>query len=291
MKYIAPILSIVILLILPFTSTQADTSVWKISKNGDYFYLGGTIHILNKEDYPLPKAFNKAYQDADTLIFETDLDASNHPEQQAKMISAMTYHDGRTLSSELTPKTYKALEAFLLARQIPITHFEQYQPWGLSLVLTVMEYQRLGMISEFGVDNHFNNKAKADNKKIGSLETIDEQLGFLQSIAEIDPNITIEYTIKDVESLPQWIIKMKKAWRSGAIEDFSKMVPVKEMKDQFPNVYNTLIVKRNNNWMAQIPALMHNKQTELILVGTLHLNDKKGLLNQLKNQGFKIEHL
>ena len=74
-----------------------------------------------------------------------------------------------TLSSVLSPKVYKELEAFLGARQIPISHFEKYQPWGLSIILTVMEYQRLGMVSELGVDQHFNDKGKLDKKTFGSL--------------------------------------------------------------------------------------------------------------------------
>lgn len=291
MKLIKSVLSIFIFLTLLISHAYAQTSVWKVSKDGDYFYVGGTIHLLNTEDYPLPKAFNTAYQDADTLIFETDLDASNHPDQQAKMIAAMSYSDGRTIASELTPKIYKELEDFLRARQISISHFEKYQPWGLSLIITVMEYQRLGMVSELGVDNHFNDKAKVDKKSIGSLETIDEQLGFLQSIAQIDPNVTIEYTLKDVEALPHWITTMKAAWRKGSIDEFTDMAPVKDMKEQFPGVYDTLILNRNNNWMAQIPALMNNKTTEFILVGTLHLNGEKGLLRQLEGQGFKVKHL
>lgn len=291
MNFIKNLFSVFLLLTIVISHAIAETSVWKVSKGDNYFYVGGTIHILNKEDYPLPDAFNIAYQDADTLVFETDIDASNHPSQQAKMMTSMTYHDQRTLSSELKPETYQALKAFLATRQMPIAHFEKYQPWGLSLIITVMEYQRLGMISEFGVDKHFNDKGKANRKKIASLETIDEQLGFLQSLEKIDPNITIEYTLRDVESLPQWIQAMKTAWRKGNIEDFTNMQPVIEMKSQFPDVYHSFIVNRNNNWMTQIPRFIEDKNKEFILVGTLHLNGEKGLLSQLKDHGFKVEHL
>ncbi|GAA6134620.1 TraB/GumN family protein [Oceaniserpentilla sp. 4NH20-0058] len=276
---------------LAISHTHANTPVWKVSKGNDYFYIGGTIHLLNQEDYPLPKAFNQAYQDSDTLIFETDIDASNQPEQQAKMMTSMMYTDARTLSSELSPEVYTELKAFLAARQIPISHFEKYQPWGLSIILTVMEYQRLGMVSELGVDQHFNVQGKADKKTIGSLETIDEQLGFLQSLADINPDVIIRYTIEDMKSLPKWILIMKQAWRDGDIHAFTDMQPVIEMQTQFPKVYDTLITNRNNNWMKQIPSLINNKQKEFVLVGTLHLNDEIGLLNQLRNKGFKIEQL
>lgn len=291
MKLFALPLSIFVFLSIISAHTFANTSVWKVSKGNNYFYIGGTIHLLNKKDYPLPAAFNQAYQDSDTLIFETDIDASNQPEEQAKMMATMMYPDARTLSSELSAEVYAELKAFLAARQIPISHFETYQPWGLSIILTVMEYQRLGMVSELGVDQHFNDKGKADKKIFGSLETLDEQMGFLQSLAKINPDVIIRYTIEDMQSLPKWIITMKQAWRNGNINAFTNMQPVTEMQTQFPNVYDALIVNRNNNWMKQIPSLINNKQTEFVLVGTLHLNDKIGLLSQLKDKGFKIEQL
>ena len=40
----------------------ADTSVWKVSKADNYFYLGGTIHLLSKDDHPLPEEFAEAYK-------------------------------------------------------------------------------------------------------------------------------------------------------------------------------------------------------------------------------------
>jgi len=40
---------------------QADTSVWKVSKGNRHLYLGGTIHVLSKNDYPLQASFEKAY--------------------------------------------------------------------------------------------------------------------------------------------------------------------------------------------------------------------------------------
>ncbi|MGR6871764.1 TraB/GumN family protein [Pseudomonas sp. HK3] len=289
MTFITRTLSFFILLTFLISHSYADTSVWKVSKGAHYFYIGGTIHVLNKEDHPLPKAFETAYQDADTLIFETDLEAGNKATHQAKLMAAMTYSDARTLASELKPKIYKELENFLASRQIPIAHFAKYQPWGVSLMITLMEYQRLGMLSDYGVDNYFNKKGITDKKSISSLETFDEQVSFLQSLADIDPNVNIEYTLRDIQSMPAFILAMKKAWRSGAIEDFTNMKPVKEMKTDFPQIYKTLISNRNNNWMSQIPAFINDKDKEFVLVGTLHLNGEDGLLNQLKNQGFTVE--
>ena len=63
------------------------------------------------------------------------------------------------------------------------------------------------------------------------------------------------------------------------------------MKAEFPDLYDNLVVKRNNNWMPKLTALTDSKAKEFVLVGALHLSDKEGLINQLKLAGFTIDQL
>ncbi len=51
---------------------------------------------------------------------------------------------------------------------------------------------------------------------------------------------------------------------------------------------NIIFLKRNNDWMKSIPNLLKTKNT-FIAVGYGHLIKKCGILEQLKNKGFKIE--
>ncbi len=272
-------------------NATAESSVWKISKGENYFYIGGTIHILSENDHPLPDEFNKAYKDSSKIVFETDLVATQSPEFQSKFIAAMTYSDNRNLSSELEPNVFRKLEDFMSTRQIPIENFSKFKPWGVSLIISVLEYQRLGMIPEYGVDAYFNKLALTDNKTVIALETPEEQIIFLKSMENIDPNEGINYTLKDLEHLPEFIDMMKNSWRNGDIEAFSKSSSVIQMKIDFPAMYDTIVTNRNNEWMKHVPSFINDSNIEFLLVGSLHLNGKKGLLNQLKTQGFTVEQL
>ncbi|MCP4324332.1 MAG: TraB/GumN family protein [Psychromonas sp.] len=269
----------------------AETSVWKISKGNNYFYLGGTVHLLSADDHPLPVEFEEAYLDANIIVFETDLLETQTEQFQSKMMAAMTYSDQRTLAGELSPEVYQKLKLFMATRKIPISNYAKFQPWAISLVITMVEYQRLGMKQQYGVDTFFNNRAIADNKKVVGLETTDEQLSFISSMQRVDADITIEYTLNDLLELPDFIKLMKKSWRSGDVNEFEKSEYVVRMKTEFPEVYDTLLVKRNNNWMDKLPAFINDSSKEFVLVGAMHLNGKEGLLNQLKEQGFKVNQL
>ena len=283
----------VLLAICSFTASTvfAESSVWQISKGENYFYLGATVHLLTEDDYPLPEEFSRAYRDADELFFETDLMAAQTPAFQSRLLAAMMYSDERTLASELKPEIYHKLENFMKSRQMPIANFSKFQPWGVSLIITVMEYQRLGMTPEYGVDNYFNSLALTENKKIMSLESPEEQLAFLTSMTEVDPDVGIEYTLRDLDRLPEFIDQMKKSWRSGNLEEFSTSAFIMQMQTEFPKIYDTIVTNRNKTWMKQLATLTDDSDKEFVLVGAMHLSGEEGLLNQLMTQGFTVEQL
>jgi len=272
-------------------TAAAKSSVWKISKGDDYFYLGGTFHLLSAADHPLPEAFSQAYSDAEEIILETDLAAAADEAFQQRMFASMMYQDGRTLSSELEKETYEQLAAFMEKRQLPIEQFTQFQPWGVSLMLTVEEYVAFGMVPEYGVDAHFAKKAVDDKKTLQSLEEPGQQLQFLSSLANIDPDLNINYTLRELEQLPELITELKKAWRAGDLHALENSASVVQLRDEFPEIYKTLIISRNNNWMQQINTLFDDNNIEIVLVGALHLVGKAGLLAQLKTQGFSLVQL
>ena len=97
------------LLVLPFCSLFAKSSVWKISKGSQSLYIGGTCHVLRTSDYPMPPEFEHAYSLADTLVFEMDPSIAADPEFTSRLSRASTYSDGRSLKTLLSEQTYKKL--------------------------------------------------------------------------------------------------------------------------------------------------------------------------------------
>ena len=92
---------------------QADGPVWKVSKGGYQLYLGGTIHLLAPNDYPLPSVFDLAYERASQVILELDMREIQGPDFQQAMLQATLYTDDTTLQDVLKPDTYALLAAQL----------------------------------------------------------------------------------------------------------------------------------------------------------------------------------
>ena len=264
----------------------AKAPVWQVSKGDNYLYIAGTVHVLSSEDYPLPPAFEEAYNNSVNIIFEVDINKMESPEVQAMVASKMKYIDGSKLQDHLKPETYTALKNYLEPLGIPIVTFEDFKPSLVSMMLTIMELRRLG-ISGAGVDKFYNAKANKDHKSLGKLETIEEQINFLANMGSDDPDEYILYTMSEIKQLSPMFKSMKKAWRSGDTKKLAEIgiVPLIE----FPEIYQILIVKRNKAWVPQIEAMLKTKEIEMLFVGALHLAGKDSVLKQLEAHGYTVE--
>lgn len=276
---------LLILLILP-SVCFAETSVWQVSKNNHQLFLGGTIHVLKKSDYPLPVEFSKAFKNSDKLVFETDIEKAKSPEFAQKMAQMMMLPKGKSLKDALNKKTFNRLKKYLAARNIPIENMLSFKPSMIVLVLTVIELKAMGMV-DIGVDEYFHTKAKQAGKSIGYFESVDEQLAFIQNMGKGNENDMIMSTIDDMSRMRDMMAVIKSAWLKGD-ENKLAAATLNDMMRDYPDIYQTLLVKRNNNWMPQIEKMIQDKKVELVLVGALHMVGKDGLLQQLRNKGYRV---
>jgi uncharacterized protein YbaP (TraB family) len=278
---------LVFLVLISAYSVHADSPVWKVVKGDNQLFIGGTIHVLTKSDYPLPSTFEKAYNQSVKLVFETDIQKMQTPEFQKKLLSKVSYSDGRSLKTVLNEATYQELELHLSNRGIPIANMVKFKPGMMAMTLTIIELQRLGLIGA-GVDEFFSLRAINDQKKLGQLETVDEQLAFILTMGDGQEDELIAYTLRDIKKLPKLMQSIKDAWRQGDTRKLKK-VALTPIKNDFPDIYDELIVKRNNAWIPKIEAMLKTKDVELVLVGALHLVGDDGVLAQLADRGYKIQ--
>jgi uncharacterized protein YbaP (TraB family) len=268
---------------------HAKSSVWKITDGYNILFLGGTIHLLSKQDYPLPAEFDLAYQQAKLLVFEVEPDIVNSQTAQQKFAEYAYYKDGTTLSEVLDASTYQLLKDFFITRSLSMAPFESMKPGMLSAVLTVVELQRLGLAGQ-GVDEFFSEKSRLDNKPQLGLETIDDQFLALAELGIGRESFTIRHALNEAEEISDLMKDIKTAWRAGdnqALINTSLNPWIK----RFPALYESLLVQRNNRWLPQLEALLKTTVTEYVLVGALHLVGKDGLLTLFRQKGYRVEQV
>lgn len=271
------------------TGIFAASPVWKVSKGSNYIYIGGTVHLLSKSDYPLPKAFDKAYNDSKKVVFEVDINEASSGAFAQKLLLNNMYMGDDDITKHLKPETVRKLDKFLKSKNMSFESLKKMKPGFFTIMLATVEMQRLGM-SESGVDQFYNDKVTKDKKQTGALETIDQQLEFISKMGEGNEDELILHTINELSEMESMMSKIKVAWRKGDLVGLEKAALADWIED-FPEIYKALLVDRNNNWMPQIKALFSSKEVEFVLVGALHLSGDKGLIKQLKKAGYKVKQM
>ena len=267
----------------------ADSAVWQITSGLNSVYLGGTVHLLRPSDYPLPQEYEQAYQNSSQIYFETDLSAMSDLSVQTQMLQQLTYQDGRSLKGVLSNEAYAALSDYIEEAGVPLMMMEKFKPGMVVSMLQVMEFQRIGFTPE-GVDAYFNTRAISDSKSIGQLETVMEQIGFLASMGEGNESEFILLSLRDLEETADLMDGMIAAWRLGNNSELADLF-INEMKNEAPELYNSLLRQRNLNWIPQIDQMLKDNDTEFVLVGAAHLVGDEGLLKLLELKGYQVTQL
>jgi len=276
------------LFVLISSSASAETSLYEITKGDQKIYLGGTIHVLRNSDYPLPPEFEQAYESAKILVLETDMKKASSPEFGQQMAQAFMYGGGKNLSQDLQPALWQELQKVSDERQFPLGQLSMFKAMFVSLTLSVTEMQRKGFGVGQGVDSYFYQKAVLGGKPTQELETTDEVLKHLKALADVDANLIIKTTLRDLHKMDDMLGKSVGYWRAGELEKLDKEMAA-DMRKETPEIYQQLLIARNQAWLPKIEAMFATADVELVLVGSLHLSSKDGLLAQLKKRGYKIK--
>lgn len=279
----------VAMLALCSAGSIAQTSVWQVSKGDSKIYLGGTVHLLRQQDYPLPAAFEQAFEASQRLYFETDIGAMSDVGLQQRMLQQLTYQDGSMLSSVLSAEAYAALSEYAAGTGIPLAMLQTFKPGLLISTLSVMEFQKLGFTPQ-GVDAYFFSKAISEGKYTGELESIDEQIAMLARMGEGYESDFVLYSIRDFAQLGTTIESMVQAWRQGNTQLLEAEF-VQPMLTETPELYASLLVERNNNWVPAIEAMFETQDTEFVLVGVAHVVGEHGLITMLQGKGYEVVQL
>lgn len=261
-------------------------SVWQVSKGEKTFYLAGTVHLLSESDFPLPKAYDTAFNASHHLLFETDLGALTQQQGVMQLMSRNTYPPGQSLQQVLSADVFAKLQAEAEKRQWPLNSLLQFKPAFAAMTMSVLELQRLGAAGT-GVDMHYWQLGQQQNKTLSGLETLDEHLAVLDAMNQLDADLVISSTLNDLDKMSEMWDEMIAAWRSGDSAQLEALL-LTDLQ-QYPELEAILLTNRNHAWMKTLTSLTENNV--MVLVGDLHLVGKDGLLKLLADQGYSLTQL
>lgn len=282
------ILLVVMLIVFPLENLNAESMIWKVEKGSEVVYIGGTIHLLRESDYPLPEEFLNAFANADILVLEADMGQLKSLEVQQKIMAGATYPPGEGLDQVLSKEAYDALAEYCQQNGLPLVAMNQFKPSLVSLTILGLEMQKLGLSVEFGIDINFYQRAVSEGKDLIYIETIDEQIAYILAMGEGQESEFMLKGLSDLHKMPEQFKDMIRYWKTGDDDKMEDLI-LAEFREEYPELYESLIKGRNELWLPQIEALFLTEEDELVLVGAGHLIGEEGIITMLKERGYSVE--
>ena len=273
---------------LSASEASGTVFMWKAQKNGGApVYLLGSIHALKADAYPLPAAIEAAFDEAEVVVFEVDLDEMNGA--AVRMLAAGSLEDGRTLEQTVGPELWAEVAAAAADAGLDPSMLRFMKPWMAALSVAAVELSSAGYLPSYGLDSHFFQRAKEEGKERAALETMEYQIGLFADFTPEESAEFLRYTLSDLKSIEPVLDALYRHWLAGEVE------PVEELLgsefEEFPDLYRTIVTDRNLYWIDRIEELLAGQRDAMVVVGALHLVGEQGLVALLRRNGYLVTQM
>jgi len=264
-------------------------SMWLVEGERNRVYLLGSVHLLRKEDHPLPGVIEDAYDDAEALVMELDMDDLDPVAIQAETNRVGVLRDGRTLADLMGPGPWADATETAAALEIPLDLLASTEPWFAALTVQQLVLTRIGFNPLYGIEMHMAMKASQDGKSIDGLETVEEQLAFLDGLSLAAQREFFLQVLREGETLEADMDALIRAWRSGDT-GFLEREMLAEIQAS-PELYDAIVAERNRRWLAAITDLLDDDDDYLVVVGAAHLIGDDGVPALLEARGITARQM
>ena len=279
---------IIAVVLLSVVSGGRAASVWKVtSESGNVLYLAGSIHALKSTDYPLPSAYNRAFDASDRLVCEVDPKALD--EASKGLLKAGEYPKSDSLKNHVDPRTYDYLRRLFKLMDVPENKFARYRPWLLSLML--QEPALHGMSETLGVEEFLTRRAQANSKPVLGLESAREHAEIFLGLTDrqSEAMLLIMFIPAERGSGSAGNALADAAWRRGDADTDTRIF-LDGFRD-YPSLADRLLTNRNRKWIPKIEGYLHSGKTYFVVAGAAHMGGPDGVLALLRAHGYRIEQL
>lgn len=262
-------------------------SLWRVHGLHNSVYLLGSVHFLKPTDYPLPAAIPAAYSNCPVVAFETDLGQMQEPAKQKELLEKARLPAGETLRQQLTPDTFQKFKNHLHDSGFPGDIFNTLKPAVAAMTLELLEMEKLGFNPDYGVDQHFYQRARSDGKKILALETVDFQIDLLTAISAEQGERLMKTTLEEIDDTKRQLNEMISSWRTGNAGGLEKLL-LHALANE-PALEKRMLTDRNRRWLPHVEEWARGTQNVMVIVGAGHLVGTNGVVSLLTRQGWTVD--
>ena len=274
----------------PALKLDATPAMWKVKGVHGTVYLFGSVHVMKPEvQWETPKV-KAALAESDVLYLEipdVDPEAMKSLQPIAMQMGMDAEHP---LSTKISKEDFALLDAAVKGLGMPgESMFEPLRPWMVYTVLSVVPATKAGYATDSGIDAKMAAEAKGQKKPIKGFETAEQQLHFLADMPESQQVELLHKALIDLPKSQGQLEEMVGDWTRGDVEKIAAMEN-DEMKGKYPELYEKLLVKRNQHFAEVLTGLLKDPATGTVFVtiGAAHLAGPDGVGKMLEKSGYSV---
>ena len=282
-------LTVVVLIVCALVAAAcraaAEPALWVIKGSHATVYLFGTIHALAKDQSWHSAKIDAAIQQSQTLYLEVE----NFQDVAAiqPLMMQFGFDADHPLSSKLTADQLAKLNKAAAALPGGETLLEPMKPWLAGTMISLAPILQAGYDPESGVEFAIKPEFTAANKAVKGFETTEQQI---RLFADMSDKAQLDFLVSELDDADSAIGEFKQllaAWYAGDVEKIDSLNNA-ELRDKHPDLFQILVVKRNQNFTEQIRNLLAGDGVSFVAVGAGHLVGKEGVPAMLEKQGYKV---
>lgn len=250
------------------TATQdADPALWVVKDEDTTIYLFGTIHILKPGLSWFDEAVRKAFDESAELV--TEIGEPDPAAMQGLIIKYGVNMDGPPLTERLPADKREAFAKALATSGLPQSLADRMDPWLAANQLTLLSLVKTGWDANSGADQTLTAAAKAADKPVSGLETVEQQFGFFDALSDAAQMTFLIEAIDKLETMGPEFDKMVEIWANGDADALAALM--NDGMQSSPELAKTLLADRNARWAEWIDARLDKPGVVFMAVGAGHL--------------------
>lgn len=282
----------IVVLCLAAASARAEPFerglLWRISRPGVApSHLFGTLHLPDARLQHLPEPVERAFVGSRRFIMEM------YPDEfvAARFVEGGQLPPPVSLAGLLEAPVYARLAELLAARGLPETQLARLKPWAALLALTGHRATD-GLVT---IDNALYIKARFANMRVEELESVEEQIAVFDDVPLPSQLALLEAYVAGHGRLPEMVEATVSAYLRRDLAAIHRARRVIERGAAGLSGHHGVFEKKFVHDRSVVMA--HRMQAHLrsgrsfVAVGALHLYGERGILNLLRQDGWRLRRV
>ncbi|GAA4377662.1 hypothetical protein GCM10023186_13040 [Hymenobacter koreensis] len=238
------------------------------------------MHLLCPDDAPVTDEMIQALRSSEQLVLELDMDA---PDFAKRTRRASQLPMGVSLRRLLKQREFNVLKQFFRERL-------NQSIWAYVSVYPVLTesvvYSTALSCTPVSYELKLMELAKAQSKEVEGLETVEWQMASLQRATPKQQAKSLVRAVLAYDSIPPLMQQLVTTYRQQNVDALYRMATDPRLGTNQAETADLAV--RNQDWIPKMKTWMAARPS-FFAVGAAHLGGATGVLQLLRQQGYKIE--